>query len=195
LTDTLAVRWETPGTYTVTVTASKGGTTLATHSRTIDVVTGAQALIDKAGGSVTYTNSQGFELTLVVPPDAVQAPTLLRFTPDDPVEVPGFVSTQFGFRLDAYRNNLPLSGFAFQRPTAITITYPDTAVGQLVEQQLGLRVWNGSAWVDAGATCQGANGYQRAPNANRITVSLCALGSFVLVGQPAAKVYMPLVRR
>ncbi len=94
------------------------------------------------------------------------------------------------FNLDAYRNETHLSGFTFQQPVTISLTYSDADVAGLDEASLDLDYWNGDAW--AAAAC---GPYDRHPDENRLATPICHLSQFALFGvaAPQQRIYLPLV--
>jgi hypothetical protein len=77
----------------------------------------------------------------------------------------------------------------------VTIHYSEQDV-RLVsdESQLTLRWWDGSAWQDAKETCSPPSGYVRDEARRVLSVPICHLSRFALLG-PTNRVYLPLVMR
>ena len=65
----------------------------------------------------------------------------------------------------------------------------------LIEEELYLYTWDGSAWVDAVTDCGWPlTAYQRYPEINKLVVPLCHVTEFALVGD-TNRTYFPLVLR
>jgi hypothetical protein len=69
-----------------------------------------------------------------------------------------------------------LSDYVFAEPISITIHYTDTDVIDMDEEMLTLYQWDGNGWVDAAC-----GAYERHPDENWLSVSLCHLTPFALL--------------
>ena len=97
------------------------------------------------------------------------------------------------FELIATVNGEEINSFSI--PLKVTINYTNQQIGPILEDSLKLYHWNSdqSAWNDALSTCPGGE-YIRNPEENRLSLPLCELGEFALLGE-TQNVYLPLVRR
>ncbi|MHB0875074.1 MAG: beta strand repeat-containing protein [Anaerolineae bacterium] len=75
-----------------------------------------------------------------------------------------------------------LHPFPFQQPITLTIDYTVAATNGLDEASLALYYWDGANWSDAAATC-GTPWIDRRPNEDRLSVRICHLTEFALLGQ------------
>jgi YVTN family beta-propeller protein len=182
--------------YTVTLTVSgTRGTDTLTRTNYVTVVEGAQATIDPIGGStLVYTDTQGNPTIIQVPAGAVTETTTLVYTPVETATAPsGFVFAGHAFNLEAYRNDVLLSGFTFSVPVTVTIHYTDTDVARMDEESLVLEYWNVSenAWEDVAC-----GPYDRHPDENWLSVPICHLSLFALFGVESGGehwLYLPLI--
>ena len=74
-------------------------------------------------------------------------------------------------------------GFAFAAPITITIRYSDADLGAIDESALQLIYWTGSGWADAADTCVPPSVYIRDLAGNVLTLEVCHLTEFDMVGQ------------
>lgn len=141
-----------------------------------------------AGGTLTYTNTQGNKTTVAIPPGAVSQPISLTYAS---------LSTWRSFSLEAYVDGVIQQNFVFSTPITITIQYSDTDVTGLDEDSLTLDYWDKttSQWVDATTTCNPASAYDRHPAENWLAVPICHLSEFTLFAQGKNLVYLPLILR
>ncbi|HEX6384442.1 MAG TPA: hypothetical protein VF177_07210 [Anaerolineae bacterium] len=73
------------------------------------------------------------------------------------------------------------SSYTFLKPVEILVTYSDDRVPG-AEANLYLYYWTGSEWKDAVNTCPNPSGYIRDPVLNTISLSVCHLTRFSVVG-------------
>ncbi|MBL7063649.1 MAG: hypothetical protein ISS49_05490 [Anaerolineae bacterium] len=149
-----------------------------------------------AGGTLTYTDPQGNDTTVAVPPGAVSQPTNLTYTPFSAPGYPAPAMLSFAghaFGLEAYLGGSAQQGFAFSKPVTITIHYSEADVVWLGEDALTLDFWDGGGWVDAATTCTPVSTYDRRPDGNWLAVPICHLSEFALFGEGKHYVYLPLV--
>ena len=160
----------------------------------VQVVPGQPATFEAvhANGGIT---------TLDLPAGSVNVTTTLVYTALQTVNtVPAnWVFADHAFELNAYQNGVLMPGFAFNLPMYVAIEYTDDGVAGIDENTLQLMVWNGSAWVDAAATCSPTSTYIRNTETNIIGVNVCHLTEFALFGQALPTVppdfYLPLLFR
>ena len=107
----------------------------------------------------------------------------------------GFAFTGHAFELAAYQGGVLQPGFTFSTPVTITIYYSDDDIRVVTdESELTLYWWTGSAWQDAAETCSPASTYVRDTSNNVLSVPVCHLSKFGLLG-PTHNMYLPLVMR
>jgi hypothetical protein len=103
------------------------------------------------------------------------------------------------FILSAYRDGTYLSGFAFEQPVTITVTYTDAQIRGVSEADLWLLTRHGTEWWDARLMCSPSSSYLREPDVNRLSVPICHLSEYALYGPGVDpyphKVFLPLVKR
>ncbi|MEE8390525.1 MAG: PKD domain-containing protein, partial [Anaerolineae bacterium] len=189
-------------TYTVIVTATNcSGTGVATHTKDVAVILteGAQSPIDPTtGGTLVYTDTQGYTTTVEVPGSAItEAITLLYtpvLTPTRPIS-PNLRFANHTFDLNAYLGSSLLPDFVFSEPVTITIHYSDADVQRIDESSLRLYYWTGSAWNDVINTCTSPSTYTRDPVQNVLGVPICHLTRMGVMGTSLGNIYLPLVLR
>ena len=153
---------------------------------------------DAVDTTVTFTNTQGSTSTLEVPASAVSEPSVVVYTPDIVIEESqpgGFSLADITFDLQVCQGGECLSDYVFGEPVMLTLYYSDADVAALIEEELYLYTWDGSAWVDAVTDCGWPlTAYQRYPEENKLVVPLCHFTEFALVGD-TNRLYLPLVLR
>jgi len=136
-----------------------------------------------AGGRLVYTSTEGLTTTVVVPPGAVSERLRLIFTPLDGPTHPT-APLLFGghaFLLEVYKGPYVQPGYVFGEPLFITMHYSDEDVARIIEAGLTLDVWNESGWEDAAC-----GAYDRHPEANWLSVDICHLSEYALLGEGEA---------
>jgi hypothetical protein len=150
-----------------------------------------------SGGSLTYTDPQGNETRIVIPPGAVSEELTLVYTSrQKPSSTPSdFSFAGHAFSLEAFRNGQLLPGFVFNEPVTVTINYSDDDVAGLVERMLTLNYWDpaASSWEDAVSTCEPASDYDRQLDENRLSLPICHLTEFALFGKKRHDTYLPMI--
>jgi trimeric autotransporter adhesin len=194
LTDTAAFSWNTPGTRTITVTASNSNGSIGTDTHIITIVD-APRITPANGGVATFPG-----LTLTFLPGAVSTPVNIIYAPlSMPAHPLGGTFTSLRvFSLEARDSNYQLVTH-FAKPYTLTISYTDEQLAALGvdEADLNLAFWDGSNWVNvlpcAGCGVDTTN--------NRLTAVLDHFTEFALLsGVPAAgdaksRVYLPVMLR
>jgi Tol biopolymer transport system component len=146
--------------------------------------------------TLTYADAEGLTTTINIPAGAVISDTLLVYTPLDEVELPsGFQFAGRAFELTAYQSGIAQPRFTFLQPVNVSLTYSSEQVAGLQEDALGLQVWHGEDWLDAAQTCSPASTYVRNVASNVLSVDICHLSRFALVGPQGFSIYLPLVVR
>lgn len=163
------------------------------------------------GGFLLYTDPQGNNTTVEVPPAAVNFPISLELAPH-PVpgyQLPGgYFYANHAFDLDAHFYTLYLpaivkpgtagyqpvtllpvpilptasDSFIFQRPITVTIEYSDQDLGSILEDSLVLFYWDGEQWLDAVDSCPNPVGYTHDLVNNKLILQVCHLSKFGMVG-------------
>ncbi len=145
--------------------------------------------------TLIYSSAQKLTTTTIqIPVGSVTDTTLLAYTNVQTVTTP---PTDYGFagqafNLDAYRNDTLLSGFNFNIPVTITIDYAYSDVFGIDEETLILAYWDDNAWVDINTSCP-LSKYERNPNTNQVSTTICHLSQFALFGVPQPLIYLPIV--
>lgn len=132
--------------------------------------------------TLTFIDGQGMQVDTSVPAGAVGEPVTLLFEPEATPPIPD--PEQFGgvaFSLTVYRHGQALGGYAFEQPVTITVQYADASITQLDENELRLYMWDDGQWIDAADSCAPPSAYDRDPNQNRLSVSICHLTLFALM--------------
>ncbi len=217
-TDSINMRWETPGAKTITVTVGNTGGNLTKTSAFTVANTLTTTASPTQSGTLVYTDTQDNPTGVFIPTEAVTTTVEFRYTPhgDRSTGSPeGFSFMHHNFALDAYIAGVKQASFSLAGPLTITIAYSDADLGELDESNLRLYyITLGSVWpaaVDAANTCyqQDQNTiiigppealeryYTRDPDKNQVAVQVCHLSDFSLLGPEKAKqgVYLPLVLR
>jgi Tol biopolymer transport system component len=153
-------------------------------------------ILPDQGTTLNYTDVQGLTTTITISTGAVVTNTLLIYTPIDEITPPA--SLQFAgraFELTAYQNGTAQPGFTFLQPVNVSLTYSSEQVADLQEDALSLQVLHGDDWSDAAETCSPASAYIRDTASNSLSVDICHLSQFALMGTPGFSIYLPLVVR
>jgi hypothetical protein len=166
----------------------------------VNMVEGASTVIYPNSASTLWFTSLngGGTTTIRIPAGAVSQVTNLNYAAMTTVNAwqPDFVFGGRGFSLDAYQNGQPLDHFLFNLPIEVTVEYTDDHASGLNEEELILPFWDGLAWVDAATSCTPVSAYNREPEQNRFTVSICHLTEFSLFGTPTDfQLYLPATLR
>ncbi len=139
--------------------------------------------VPTAGSTLlVYTDTQGLITAVEIPEGAVTETVTLVCAPHPTPTHPISPSLRFAghaFDLDIYLNGVIQPGYRFNAPITITIQYSDEDLVGLDEEALMLYHWDGAAWRDAAC---GA-GYERHPDENWLSVEICHLTGFALLGQ------------
>jgi uncharacterized repeat protein (TIGR01451 family) len=137
------------------------------------------ALTPGEGGILIYTDAKGLKTTVVVPPHAVSETVTLILSPvPTPTQTGGLSFAGHSFDLTIFQDGAPGPGYTFLTPIHITQEYCDADVVGLLEEQLELHTWNGTAWVNA--ACGPCD---RHPDENWICVPVQHLTRFGLFGR------------
>ncbi len=156
-----------------------------------------EAVITPAAGGSLHANG----VTVTVPAGGVAADVTLAL---EPLAMPVNTAPEgmgFGglaFLLNAFVGGAAQQHFTFQQPVRVTVQYSDASLAGLDESTLTLQYWNGTTWADAANTCTPASTYDRQPAANQLSVDICHLTPYALMGPqsaPQRSLYLPVVVR
>ncbi|MGB3905249.1 MAG: hypothetical protein WBB22_10020, partial [Anaerolineae bacterium] len=150
-----------------------------------------ETITPEDGGTLVFTDTNALTTTVQIPAGGVTQTTTIVYTPVMTATVPsGFVFAGRAFSLEAYRNGNPLPGFTFEEPVNVTIRYADDDVAGLDENTLVLYYWDDADGEWADAAC---GPYDRHPHENWLTVPVCHLTDFALLGNGGFLSYVPFV--
>jgi len=145
--------------------------------------------------TLVLTDTQGLTTVLTFPAGAVTQTTTVVLTPTVASGGAGLAFAGHTFELKAFRDGDSLPGFGFEVPITVTIHYSDRNVRVIKdESQLALMRWTGNGWEDAANTCMPPSTYIRDLENNVLSVAICHLSKFALLG-PTNQVYLPLVMK
>ena len=190
----------TDDTFTVTLTITDACGYSEAVTAMLTIIEGTTTSVDPVtGGTLVYTDTQGNPTTIEVPGGGVEDPVTLLYgpilSPTQPIS-PNLRFADHAFDLEAYRDGIHQAGLVFSKPVTITIRYSNADVeGINDEDDLWLYYWTGSAWADAASTCTPPSTYDRHPDANWLSVPVCHLTEFGLMGGSGHRIYLPLVVR
>ncbi len=148
--------------------------------------------------SLTFSTGEESTALLDLPAGAVTETSTIVYTPDAVV----YESHPGGLRLGGMTFDLQLCqdgeclpGYTFAEPVTLTLSYSDADIAGVLENELYLYTWDGSAWVDIVADCGWPpTAYERHPEINELLVPVCHLSRFALVGA-THNIYLPVVLR
>lgn len=153
----------------------------------------------EGGGLLTYIAPDGITTTIQAGADCVsQTVTLLympAIAPGDLITPTGLQFAGQAFTLDAYAGDIALDDFAFSQPVTVTLYYNQADMIGLVESSLKLDVWKDGQWLDVAATCTPTSQYQRNLVENWLSVPICHLSYFALLGNLGYATFIPMVVR
>lgn len=154
-----------------------------------------QAYIPNATGGVVLSYDGS---TLVnVPAGAAGKDFFLEYTP---LPAPNYPTTGLDFAgvsfdLSAFdMSDNPITAFAL--PLTVRVAYDENALGGVEETNLGLYYWNtaSASWEDAVSSCPGG-AYTRDKEQNWLSLPICHLSEFALLGPGYNWLYLPLLLR
>ena len=134
---------------------------------------------------------------ITVPAGAAGVDFYLEYTPmrapSHPVEPLASANQSFDLSAFDIQNN-PIAQFTL--PLTIHVSYEDEMLGDVREETLGLYYWNISSgsWEDAVNSCPGG-GYTRNAQENWISLTVCHLCEFSLMGLEYFSGYLPMLLR
>ncbi|MGC9396702.1 MAG: right-handed parallel beta-helix repeat-containing protein, partial [Anaerolineae bacterium] len=99
------------------------------------------SVLPETGGTLVYSDTDGTETTVTVPPDAVSETTTVVLTQLEPETLetpPEFIAGGIALELDAYINDEQVENFSFNEPVTLTLEYTDEDVAGMDESTLRL---------------------------------------------------------
>jgi hypothetical protein len=156
----------------------------------------SQTLTPELGGTLVFTDAQGYTTTIQIPPGGVTQTIDLYYAPIANMAPPsGSEVVGQAFELTAYLQGHRLSEFTFAVPVTVTKRYANADllfVGD--ETELSLQIWDGATWMDASKMCSTSVPAQLDVENNLIRASICSIGRMALIG-PKGGLFLPLVVR
>ena len=150
---------------------------------TIQGNTGGTIIANDAKTEVEIpTNAVSGEVTFLFEPEP---------SPDQSVGVLSFAGNSF--ELTA-QDSLGIPVTTFSEPLTLTLYYEESQLGSIPEEELYLFYWDTAmlSWMNVLSTCPSGE-YIRDVDANWLSVPLCHLSEFALLGPPAYQIYIPLI--
>ena len=153
-----------------------------------------EEIIDPMVGGDLVSNDESIEVT--VPAGAVsEDSTFLLFPQPSPShETGGLDFAGNSFELTAWDADGPVT--TFTEPLTVTLHYDEASLGVIPEDSLALYYWDDShsSWLDAVTTCSDGE-YTRDLEDDWLSVPICHLSEFALMGFETAWLYLPLITR
>lgn len=150
------------------------------------------------GHSLTTPLASGSTATVEIQAGAVNETGQVVLTPDTAVgetRPGGFRLAGLAFDIEVCPGEECVATYDFSEPVTVTLQYDDADIRGVLEDQLYLYTWDGTAWVDIVSDCGWPpSAYERDLAVNRVTVPLCHASQFALVGG-THNAYLPLVLR
>ncbi len=142
---------------------------------------GVQQLRLEAGLGYTmyHTEQSGLMTSIDFPADIFPANTNVTYTPGLSMDFPVTSGTIFADR--AFLLSVPPESGEPGGPITISLDYGTQLASVVDEAKLKLYWWTGSEWVDAASTCSPESAYEHLTEFKRLRLTVCKLGSFVLV--------------
>ncbi|MEM7127421.1 MAG: hypothetical protein AAF702_13905 [Chloroflexota bacterium] len=193
ITSTATVTWRAAGLRVLGLSAD---TSMGEVTRSVTVAVSAISPLLTSNQPMTfsYTSFTGREgITIQVPAQPMSRPIQLAYLPlsglSSHVEL-GYLGQPF--QLTGQSEGTTIERFDWERPIALTIRYDDKDMHGRDEEQLTLRRWNGTDWIESVESCSPPSAYVRFPDSNQLEVSICEFGQYALFGV-AARLYVPLL--
>ncbi len=148
-----------------------------------------------AGGSIVSIGADGTMVAIEAPPGAMTEAAQLGYVsmPTANDSPPGLTFIGYAFRLEAYRNGVPLPTPFLEKPITVTIHYTGTDITGMDENTLGLWYREGGTWSANGITVA-----ERDITGDRLVATSIHLGEFAMFAQTqqgSQTVYLPVVLR
>jgi hypothetical protein len=142
---------------------------------------------------LVLTGTHGLTSTLLFPADAVNRTTPIVLTPTLTSNLPDSI-LGYVWELAAYEEERLLSGFTFATPVSVTLSYSDTDVQDVADEEALMLWWQvRGSWRDAHQTCA-ASSLSRKVEENTVTLPLCRTGRFAFFTRTHQQ-YLPLLSR
>jgi len=139
-----------------------------------------------ASGGTLISRDNRTEIS--IPADAITTSTTLQYNPQlQPQYSTGallFANTSFELlALDEFGDSIPQ--FEFELPVSVTLHYTDLDIEGMDEITLKLYYWDidQQIWSDAAESCDPVSEYQRDLVNNSLSVEICHLNEFALMGK------------
>jgi Leucine-rich repeat (LRR) protein len=162
-----------------------------------------QSVSESISSSGGVLNSLDDRTKITIPADSLISTSTFQYIPHR------YPQTSTGNLLFAYtsfelnvldESEDPISEFTFLYPINISLTYTDLDIQGIDENTLKLYYWDTSQqlWLDAATSCNPHSLYQRDVDNNLISVEVCHLTEFALLGeepqsQSMQTVFLPLL--
>jgi predicted outer membrane repeat protein len=149
--------------------------------------------IPAAGGTIISNDAN---TVIVIPPGAVDTDTTFllssQLLPSQDTGSFSFVGNSF--ELTAWQGETPVTSFI--EPLILTLHYDEANLGGVPEDSLILSYWDSglSEWVDAVTTCVDGV-YTRNFDEDWLSLPLCHLSEFALLGIESSNLFLPLILR
>jgi len=150
-------------------------------------------------GAEVSAKAEGASTEVDVPPGAVDEPATLTYVPAYPPshDTSPLVSPGYAFTLTIDSHDGLQEDFTFAQPVDVTITYEDADIEVMDEETFMLSIWDpdNEQWVDAATTCSPTSTYHHNLEENSLSVAICRVGEFAMVGERVYEIYLPSVLR
>lgn len=152
-----------------------------------------ETILEGTDGTIV-SNDENTEID--IPAGALPVNTTFLFDPQ-PYPNQGSGGLSFAgnsFQLTAWDSTGPVTNFA--EPLVVTLHYDEASLGAIKEDGLQLLYWDTStnSWQDAASTCVGGE-YTRNLADNLLSLPICHLSEFALMGEENFGIYLPLITR
>jgi len=155
--------------------------------------------LSESSGAEVSAKAEGASTEVDVPPGAVDEPVTLTYVPAYPPshDTSPLVSPGYAFTLTIESYDGLQEDFTFAQPVNVTITYEDADIEVMDEETFMLSIWDpdNEQWVDAATTCSPTSTYHHNLEENSLSVAICRVGEFAMVGERVYEIYLPLVLR
>jgi hypothetical protein len=153
-----------------------------------------EIITGNVGGSLTSTDGS---TEIIIPSDAVEGEVTFTFEPQpEPDYYTGnlvFANNSFELTAqDSAQNPITI----FEEPLTVTLHYDEEDLAGGLEEDLALyyRDEGQNSWLDIVTTCDGGF-YLRNLDENWLSVTVCHLSEFALLGKPVWNLYLPLISK
>ena len=157
------------------------------------------ATIPTEGGTLTARDG---DTTITIPAESLPEETTFDFIPQ---EVPSQQTGALAFAGNSFQleaqdaQGEPMETFNFAHAVTLAMQYTDADIAGIDETTLRIAYWDSpaNAWLDAASTCAPNSVYTRDLTANTLSVDVCHLSEFAVLGvrEGTVFVFLPIVRR